>query len=58
MDAQVDSQRPFDLNADQKSMQDMVAGFAREKISPFVLEWDANSHLPIDVIREIGRAHV
>lgn len=52
MDAQVDTQRPFDLNADQKSMQEMVSGFASEKIAPFALEWDEKRHLPVDVIRE------
>ena len=33
-----ETQRPFDLNEDQKSMQDMVQGFAREKITPHV-QW-------------------
>ena len=42
----------FDLNEDQRAMQDMVQGFAREKIAPFAVEWDEERHLPLDVIRE------
>ena len=52
MDAQVNLPRPFDLNDDQRAMQDMVRGFASEKIAPFALEWDEQRKLPIDVIRE------
>ncbi len=52
MDAMVETQRPFDLSADQKSMQDMVLAFAREKVTPFAVEWDEKRHLPLDVIRE------
>jgi len=44
--------QPFDLNEDQRAMQDMVQGFAREKITPFALKWDEERHLPLDVIRE------
>ena len=52
MDAQVDMNRPFDLNEDQRAMQNMVQDFAREKIAPFAVEWDQNRHLPVDVIKE------
>ena len=52
MDAVLDAQRPFDLNPDQRSMQDMVEAFAREKVTPFALEWDEDRHLPLDVVRE------
>ncbi|MEE9314060.1 MAG: isobutyryl-CoA dehydrogenase [Rhizobiaceae bacterium] len=48
----METQRPFDLNEDQRSMQDMVLGFAREKVAPNAIEWDQNRHLPLDVIRE------
>ncbi len=46
------SPRPFDLNEDQRSMQDMVLAFARDKITPHAIQWDQDRHLPIDVIRE------
>ncbi len=52
MDALADINRPFDINDDQKSMQDMVLDCAREKIAPFAVEWDQKRHLPIDVIKE------
>ena len=52
MDAQVDLGLPFDLNEDQRAIQDMVLGFAREKVAPFAVEWDQASHLPLDVIKE------
>ena len=47
-----ETQLPFDLNADQRSMQDMMLDFAREKIAPNAIEWDQQRHLPLDVIRE------
>ena len=52
MDAMSQFYRPFDLNEDQRSMQDMVASFAREKVAPFAVEWDQKRQLPLDVIRE------
>ncbi len=52
MDALTDINRPFDLNEDQRSIQDMVGNFAREKVAPFAVEWDQNRHLPLDVIRQ------
>ena len=52
MDTLAETQRPFDLNQDQRSMRDMVEDFAREKVAPFALEWDEKRHLPVDVIRE------
>ena len=52
MDAMSEFDRLFDLNADQRAMQDMVLDFAREKVAPFAVEWDEKRHLPLDVIRE------
>jgi len=52
MDALSETQRPFDLNQDQRSMRDMMLDFAREKVAPFAVEWDEKRHLPLDVIRE------
>lgn len=52
MDAMNEFDRPFDLNTDQRAMQDMILDFAREKVAPFAVEWDEKRHLPLDVIRE------
>jgi hypothetical protein len=52
MDAMSEFDRPFDLNADQRAMQDMILDFSREKVAPFAVEWDEKCHLPLDVIRE------
>ena len=51
MDAMSEYDRPFDLNSDQRAMQDMILDFAREKVAPFAVEWDEKRHLPLDVIR-------
>lgn len=52
MDALAHTNRPFDINDDQKSMRDMVLDFAREKVAPHAVEWDQARQLPLDVIRE------
>lgn len=52
MDAMSEFDRPFDLNTDQRAMQDMILDFAAEKVAPFAVEWDEKRHLPLDVIRE------
>ncbi len=52
MDALNFAERPFSLDQDQRSMRDMVADFAAEKIEPFAVEWDQAKYLPLDAIRE------
>ena len=55
MDAQVDqSAQQFELNEDQRAIQDMARAFAADKVAPFALEWDKAKHFPHDVIRETG----
>ncbi|NMG38788.1 acyl-CoA dehydrogenase [Chelativorans sp. ZYF759] len=44
----------FDLNEDQRAIQDMTVAFAAERVAPFALEWDRERHFPADVIRETG----
>ena len=44
----------FELNEDQRAIQEMTAAFAAEKVAPFALEWDRARHFPSDVIRETG----
>ena len=52
MDALNFAERPFALDQDQRSMRDMVADFAAEKVEPNAVAWDQARHLPLDVIRE------
>ena len=42
----------FDLNEDQRAIQQMARDFAAEKIAPHALKWDEDKHLPLDVIRQ------
>jgi len=52
MDAYSEMQRPFDLDQGQRSKRDMVQGFVREKIAPYVLKWNEDRHLPLNDIGE------
>ncbi|MCZ4282501.1 isobutyryl-CoA dehydrogenase [Kiloniella laminariae] len=42
----------FELNEDQRAIQEMAQDFSRDKIAPFALEWDEKEHFPVDVMRE------
>jgi alkylation response protein AidB-like acyl-CoA dehydrogenase len=44
----------FDLNEDQRAIQDMTASFAAERVEPYALDWDKERYFPADVIRETG----
>ena len=44
----------FELNEDQRAIQEMTATFAADRVAPFALEWDQKRHFPSDVIRETG----
>lgn len=44
----------FELTEDQKALIDTVRDFAAERIAPHALEWDAQKHFPVDVLREAG----
>jgi alkylation response protein AidB-like acyl-CoA dehydrogenase len=44
----------FELNEDQRAIQEMTATFAADRVAPFALEWDQNRYFPSDVIRETG----
>lgn len=54
MDAATPAAAQFELNEDQRAIQDMTAAFAAEKVAPFALEWDRERYFPSDVIRETG----
>ncbi len=42
----------FSLSEEQIAIQDMTREFTNEKVAPFALEWDRDSHLPLNTIRE------
>ncbi len=55
MDAVVEAPAgQFDLNEDQRAIQNMAEAFADERVAPHALDWDRNRHFPADVIRETG----
>lgn len=55
MDASVDmTAGQFELNEDQRAIQDMARSFAEDRVAPHALEWDKARHFPDDVIRETG----
>jgi alkylation response protein AidB-like acyl-CoA dehydrogenase len=55
MDAVVDgTASQFELNEDQRAIQDMARAFAADRVAPNALDWDRNHYFPDDVIRETG----
>lgn len=44
----------FELNEDQRAIQDMAREFAEDRIAPYALQWDRDKHFPLDAIRETG----
>lgn len=44
----------FELTEDQRALVDVVRDFAADKLAPYALEWDAEKHFPVDVLREAG----
>jgi alkylation response protein AidB-like acyl-CoA dehydrogenase len=55
MDAVVDGTAgQFELNEDQRAIQDMARAFAADRVAPNAPEWDKKRYFPDDVIRETG----
>lgn len=44
----------FSLTEEQQAIQDMAMSFAAQELEPGAIEWDENSHFPIDVVRSVG----
>ncbi|MCB1418969.1 MAG: isobutyryl-CoA dehydrogenase [Notoacmeibacter sp.] len=44
----------YDLNEDQRAIQELAQSFAADRVAPYALEWDKARHFPADVIRETG----
>jgi len=47
-------QNQFELNEDQRAIQDMARAFASDRIAPQALQWDRDKHFPVDVLKETG----
>lgn len=55
MDAAVEKATgPFELNEDQRAIQEMTQAFAAERVAPHALDWDRERYFPANVIRETG----
>ena len=55
MDAAVDrGTGQFELNSDQRAIQEMAQAFAADRVAPHALEWDKAKYFPADVVRETG----
>lgn len=42
----------FELNEDQRAVEESARRFATEKLAPNAARWDAEEHFPVDVLRE------
>jgi alkylation response protein AidB-like acyl-CoA dehydrogenase len=42
----------FELNEDQRAIEEAARRFAAERLAPHAAEWDANEHFPVDALRE------
>lgn len=55
MDAAIDANASqFDLNEDQRAIQEMTAAFAADRVAPYALDWDRERFFPSAVIRDTG----
>lgn len=42
----------FEMDDDERVIVETAAAFAAKRLAPHALEWDADSHFPVDVLRE------
>lgn len=55
MDAAVDATAgQFELNEDQRAIQEMTRSFAADRVAPFALDWDREKYFPANIVRETG----
>jgi alkylation response protein AidB-like acyl-CoA dehydrogenase len=45
----------FELNEDQRAIEDVARRFAREKLAPYAAEWDEKAFFPADTLRESAK---
>jgi len=43
------------LSEQQEMMRDMARNFVRERVAPYVEDWERDEHFPLDVVREMGK---
>jgi alkylation response protein AidB-like acyl-CoA dehydrogenase len=47
---------PFlDMDDDEREIAETAAAFAEKRLAPYALEWDAQQHFPVDVLREAAQ---
>lgn len=44
----------FDQNENQLMISQMIRDFAEKEVKPFLNEWDAKEHFPIDTMKKLG----
>lgn len=44
----------FDQNENQLMISQMIRDFAEKEVKPFINEWDAKEHFPIDAMKKLG----
>ncbi len=44
----------FDLNENQKMIAQMVRDFADKEIRPYMNQWDAEEHFPVETMKKLG----
>ena len=44
----------FDQNENQLMISQMIRDFAEKEVKPFINEWDAKEHFPIDTMKKLG----
>jgi alkylation response protein AidB-like acyl-CoA dehydrogenase len=44
----------FELNENQKMIQQMVRDFAEKEIRPNMNKWDEEEHFPVDAMKKMG----
>lgn len=45
----------FELNEDQRAVEDAARRFATDRLAPFAAEWDATEIFPVDTMREAAK---
>jgi len=44
----------FEMNENQRMIQQMVRDFAEKEIRPNLVQWDKDEHFPVDVMKKLG----
>jgi len=50
----MDVEGQFELNADQRAIQEVAEAFAADRVAPHALQWDLDRFFPRDVVCETG----